>query len=124
MKRIIVILITLTFLGSCQKKDKIDLEKFKTGTFEIPAGDKYDKTTFIREGNYQIEIYKNRVDTLSIHWKNNFNYSLQMLHPKSKLDNEPINVKITEVTANSYEFEAIIGHSNYVQKGTVNKIED
>lgn len=100
------------------------MEIFRTGTFEIPAGDKYERTTFVRKGDYQIETYKDRVDTLSIHWKNNFNYTLQMLDPKSELDNEPINVKITGVTSNSYDFEAIIGHSNYVQKGTVIKIEE
>lgn len=108
--------------SSCKTEPKVNMQTFREGEFEIPAGKKYDRTTFIRTGNYQIETYNERVDTLIIHWKNNFNYTLQMLHPKSDLDEEPINVKITKVSGNSYDFEAIIGHSNYVQKGTVNKL--
>lgn len=124
MRKISIILICCISLISCKEDKKLDVLTFRTGTFEIPAGDKYGKTTFIRVGDLQIETYGDRVDSLSIHWKNSFNYTLQMLNPTSELDNEPINVKITKITSNSYDFEAIIGHSNYVQKGTVIKIAD
>jgi hypothetical protein len=44
-----------------------------------------------------------------------------MLHPKSAIDEDPIHVKITNVKKDSYEFEAVIGHSNFVQKGKIIK---
>ena len=124
MKKLIIICIVLLTLLSCKKREQLDLDNFKQGTFEILADEKYDKTVFKRIGDLQIEYYEDKIDTLSIHWKNNFSYTLQMLHPKTELDNEPINVMLKSVTANSYDFEAIIGHSNFVIKGTVIKIAD
>jgi len=124
MKKVLIILISFLSLLSCEKKQQLNLENFRHGTFEILADEKYDKTTFKRVGDIQIEYYEDRIDTLSIHWKNNFSYTLQMLHPKTKLDNDPINVMLKSVTADSYDFEAIIGHSNFVVKGTVIKISE
>ena len=124
MKKLIIISITFLTLFSCKQKEPLNLENFRHGTFEILANEKYEKTVFKRTGDLQIEYYEDRIDTLSIHWKNNFNYTSQMLHPKTKLDNDPINVKLKSVTADSYDFEAIIGHSNFVIKGTVVKISD
>ncbi|MDT0551701.1 hypothetical protein [Urechidicola vernalis] len=111
-------------VAACSSGGNVDVKSFRTGTFEIPAGQGFDKTKFVRTDSLQIEYYQNRTDSLKIVWKDNFNYTLYMLQPKSKLDKEPIRVRITSVKANSYEFEAIIGHSNFKQKGTVNKIED
>lgn len=122
MKVVLGLFISLLFLSSCSSSGNVDLNSFRTGTFEIPAGKGFDKTMFVRTDSLQIEFYQNRTDSLSIVWKDNFNYTLYMLHPTSKLDKEPIRVRITSVKANSYEFEAIIGHSNFKQKGTVNKI--
>lgn len=125
MKQIIFIGCLLLLL-SCGNKTSLDIESFRTGTFEIPADDQksYEKTTFTRTGDYQIEQYGDRTDSLTIVWKDNFNYTLRMLHPKSALDKEPIRVKITGVKANSYNFEATVGHSNFKQTGTVYKIID
>ena len=47
-----------------------------------------------------------------------------MIHPKAAIDEDPIHVKITNLKANSYDFEAVIGHSNFVQKGTLIKTGD
>ncbi len=124
MKKIIILSISFLAILSCKQREKLDVENFKHGIFEILADEKYEKTTFKRIGDLQIEYYENRIDTLSIHWKNNFNYTLQMLHPKSKLDNEPINVKLKAITNDSYDFEAVIGHSNFVIKGTAVKISE
>jgi|TARA_B110000305_G_C19444651_1_gene644045 hypothetical protein len=113
-------------LFSCKNGKPLNVESFRTGTFEIPADDNksFGKTSFTRLGNLQIEQYGERTDSLFIEWKDNFNYTLKMLHPKSALDKEPIRVRITGVKANSYNFEAIVGHSNFKQKGTVYKISD
>lgn len=120
MKKIIIIFGCFALLG-CDENKSLNVKDFRTGTFEIPAGDKFQKTIFIRTDSLQIETYNDRVDSLSIVWKDNFNYTLKMLNPKSGFDKEPIRVKITGIKANSYDFEAVIGYSNYKQKGTVNK---
>ncbi len=124
MKKIIIILVCCISLISCSDNKKLDVKSFRTGTFEIPAGKGFEKTTFTRIDSLQIETYGDRIDSLSIIWKDNFNYTLRMLHPKSALDKQPIRVKITGIKYNSYDFEAVIGHSNYKQTGTVLKIID
>lgn len=124
MRASCILICVLLFISSCKPGGNVDLNNFRTGTFEIPAGKGFDKTTFVRTDSLQIEFYGDRTDSLSIKWKDNFNYTLLMLHPKSKLDKEPIRVRITGVTANSYDFEAVIGHSNFKQKGKVTKIAD
>ena len=120
MKKLILIFCVFTLIISC-KEEHLDADRFKSGTFEIPEGKGYKKTIVIRKDSIQIEKYEDRIDTLSISWKNNFNYTLKMLHPKSAIDEDPIHVKITNVKKDSYEFEAVIGHSNFVQKGEIIK---
>ncbi len=123
---------------SCAPEKKGDPMRFKHGTFEIPAGNGYGKTTIIRKDSLQIEEYtKNisvstdslvtvkenkHIDTLFIKWKNNFAYSLRMKNPKTDLDKDPIFVQITKVTDSSFNFTAKIGYSNFKQKGTVYKV--
>lgn len=123
MKKIVFFIGAFIILISC-KNENLNSERFKTGTFEIPAGKGYEKTIVIRKDSLQIEKYQDRIDTLSISWKNNFNYTLQMVHPKTAIDVDPIRVKITNIEKNSYDFEAVIGHSNFIQKGTIIKISD
>lgn len=120
MKKIALIFVLLITFVSC-KNDELNPERFKTGTFEIPEGKGYEKTVIIRQDSLQIEKYEDRIDSLSIIWKNNFNYTLKMLHPKTAIDEDPIHVKITSLKKDSYDFEAVIGHSNYIQKGTIFK---
>ena len=120
MKNIARILVLGILIISC-KNDTLNPGRFKTGTFEIPEGKGYEKTIIIRKDSIQIEKYQDRIDTLSITWKDNFNYTLKMIHPKTAIDEEPIHVKITSLKENSYEFEAVIGHSNFIQKGTIFK---
>jgi len=123
MKKTLLIISIFTLSISC-KNEPLNADRFKTGTFEIPEGKGYGKTIVIRKDSIQIEKYEDRIDTLSILWKNNFNYTLKMLHPKTAIDEDPIHVKITNIDKNSYEFEAVIGHSNFVQKGEIFKIAD
>ncbi|WP_028892709.1 hypothetical protein [Tenacibaculum sp. 47A_GOM-205m] len=133
----------LTFLVlfltiSCTPEKKGDPTRFVHGTFEIPAGDSYGKTTIVRKDSIQIEEYTKKVsistdslvtekeikhvDTLYIKWKNNFAYTLRMKNPKTDLDKDPIFVQITKVTDSSYTFTARIGYSNFKQEGTVYKV--
>jgi len=125
MKKYILFLffaILFTSLHSCkQENQKATSFQFKKGIFEIPAGDKYSKTTIVRKDSLQIETYENRTDTLIITWNNNFKYSLKMVNPKTDMDKNTIHVKITGVKNNSYDFVAKVGYSNFEQKGTIYK---
>ena len=123
MRNIVLIIAVFTLILSC-KNEPLDPDRFKTGTFEIPGGKGYEKTVIIRQDSIQIEKYEDRIDTLSITWKNNFNYTLKMINPETAIDEDPIHIKITNIEKNSYEFEAVIGHSNFIQKGEIIKILD
>jgi len=123
MKKIALIISIITLIISC-KNDPLNPDRFKTGTFEIPEGKGYKKTIIVRQDSLQIEKYEDKTDTLSIVWKNNFEYTLKMTHPKTAIDEDPIHVKITNLKKDSYEFEAVIGHSNFVQKGEIIKISN
>jgi len=120
MKKFVILSVLFILIAAC-KNDDWNPDRFKSGEFEIPAGKGYEKTLIIRLDSLQIEHYESRVDSLSIFWKDNFNYTLRMLHPKTAIDEDPIHVKITNLKKDSYDFEAVIGHSNYVQKGTIYK---
>ena len=121
-KRTIVIVL-LIVLNACQN-EPLSPDRFKQGIFEIPGGKGYDKTIVIRKDSIQIEKYQDRIDTLRITWINNFNYMLEMIHPKTAIDEDPIHVKITNIDKKSYDFEAVIGHSNFVQTGKLIKKSD
>jgi len=123
MKKIALIISIITLIISC-KNEPLNPDRFKTGTFEIPEGKGYKKTIIVRQDSLQIEKYEDKTDTLSIVWKNNFEYTLKMTHPKTAIDEDPIHVKITNLKKDSYEFEAVIGHSNFVQKGEIIKISN
>ena len=123
-KNSLILFLAILFISlhSCkQGNQRANSFQFKTGTFEIPAGDNYSKTTIIRKDSLQIETYENRIDTLLIKWENDFKYSLKMLTPKTDMDKNIIHVKITGVKNNSYDFIAKVGYSNFEQKGTIYK---
>ena len=121
MKKIVLIFSIFTLIISC-KETPLSPDRFKTGTFELPADKSYSKTIIKRVDSLQIEQYEEKIDTLSITWKDNFNYTLKMIHPKTAIDEDPIYVKITNIENNSYDFEATIGYSKFVQKGKIIKI--
>ena len=140
MKRLLTTLFIITLvLISCKKESKGNPDRFKFGTFEIPAGDSYGKTMITRIDSIQIEEYTKiisksndslviseetkYIDTLYIKWKNNFAYTLRMKSPKTDLDKDPIFVQITKISESSYDFTARIGYSNFKQKGTVFKVK-
>jgi hypothetical protein len=123
MKKIILLFAVFTLLISC-KDEPLSPDRFKHGVFEIPAGKGYVKETIVRKDSLQISTYGTQIDTMLITWKNNFNYTLQMIHPKTAIDKEPIHIKITTLEKDSYDFESTIGNSNFIQKGTIIKISN
>ncbi len=117
MKKIIVLFAIITF-ASCAN-EPLNPNRFKQGNFEIPEGKGFSTTYITRVDTLQIEKYDDRIDTLTINWESNFKYTLKMVHPKNAIDEETIHVKITNLHKESYDFEAIIGNSNYIQKGSI-----
>tara|TARA_B110000046_G_scaffold158959_1_gene171230 strand:- start:706 stop:1191 length:486 start_codon:yes stop_codon:yes gene_type:complete len=124
--------------ASCSS-EKGNPERFKTGVFEIPAGNGYGATRITRIDSLQIEEYNKiisisndsivgekkikHIDTLYIKWKNNFFYSLKMKSPKKQLDKDAIYVQITKITDDSYDFSAKIGFNKFLTDGTVYKVK-
>jgi hypothetical protein len=137
--RFLFLAVNIFLIFSCTPEKKGDPKRFVYGTFEIPAGNGYGKTTIIRKDSLQIETYTKKVsistdslvsekeikhtDTLFIKWKNSFAYSLRMKSPKTDLDKDPIFVQITKVTDSSYSFRAKIGYSNFTNPGIVYKVK-
>ncbi len=141
MKKSLYLFVALIAFVSCKDVPIVDNNnQFKTGVFEIPAGDGYGKTIITRIDSLQIEAYtksvaittdsismnriEKHVDTLYIEWKNNFSYILKMKTPKTSLDKDQIFVKINKVTDSSYSFIARIGFSKFKQTGTVYKVKN
>ena len=136
---ILILCFVVLLLNSCKSEPKGDASRFKIGTFEIPAGKGYSKTTITRIDSLHIEEYtkyvevstdsgsyqkeEKRLDTLYITWKNSFFYTLRMKSPINDLDHDPIFVQITKVTNDSYDFSAKIGYSKFKQDGTVYKVK-
>ncbi len=134
MKYLILSFLTIV-ITSCSAKIEGNPDRFKYGTFEIPAGNNYSKTIIVRKDSLQIEYYTKKVtistdstvtekevahiDTLYIKWRNNFSYTLTMKSPKTDLDKDPTYVQMSKVTDSSYNFVSRIGFSNFKPKGTV-----
>lgn len=135
MKYIIISFLAILFLASCNLNPEGNPDRFKYGTFEIPAGENYSKTIIVRKDSLQIEYYTKKVtistdstviekeiehiDTLFITWRNNFSYTLKMKNPKTDLDKDPIYVQMNKITDSSYNYVSRIGFSKFKPKGTV-----
>jgi hypothetical protein len=107
MKKYILYLIFFTAFLACQKAPERNCRNFKTGTFTFTSlveGDSLT-TTFKREGNIEIDYFKNNIDTSSIRWINDCEYILKQLNPKNKGAEKSIHIKILTTTDSSYTFE-------------------
>lgn len=109
----------IVFIVSCTPKLEGKQDRFKYGTFEIPASEDFVKETIIRKDSIQISKYGEETDTLSIKWKNNFFYTLRYINPKNDLQKDPMFIQINKVRDSSYDFTVKIGFSKFKQKGTV-----
>ena len=125
MKKILAILFFLPIflIVGCQQQFEDNADRFKTGVFEIPAGEDFVKETIIRNDSIQISKYGDQVDTLSIEWKNNFFYTLKYINPKNDLQKDPMYIQINEVREDSYDFTVKIGFSKFTKKGTIYKVK-
>jgi hypothetical protein len=122
MKKI-VFLPLFIILISCYNQER-NCKDFKTGKFEFiqKINGVEKKSTFERKDKIQIETFEGKTDTASIRWINDCEYILQKLHPKNRMEQKAINMKILTTSKNSYTFEFGIVGSDQKQKGKVTRI--
>jgi hypothetical protein len=124
MKRIIFLLPLLSLL-SCYDAER-NCKDFKTGKFKFEFEiDGVKKTTlFERNDSIEIENFEGKIDTATIRWVNDCEYVLEKKHPKNRVEENAIGMRILTTTKDSYTFEFGIVGSDAKQKGTVVKISD
>jgi hypothetical protein len=122
MKKI-ALLPLFVILISCYNQER-NCKDFRIGTFEFvqKINGVEQKSTFKRTDKIQIETFNGKTDTASIRWINDCEYILQKQHPKNRMEQKAINMKILTTSKNSYTFEFGIVGSDQKQKGTVTKI--
>ncbi|MDI1316615.1 DNA topoisomerase IV [Flavobacterium sp.] len=123
MKKITLLLLTLTIL-SCNQKER-DCTDFRTGKFKFvqDINGKKHTSTFVRTENIQIETYNGKTDSASVRWVNDCEFILQKLHPKSMEEEKAISMKILYTEKNSYTFEYSFVGSNKKQRGSAIKVD-
>ncbi|PKA96499.1 hypothetical protein B0O79_0134 [Flavobacteriaceae bacterium MAR_2009_75] len=96
----------LCTLVSCYQPER-NCKPFKNGKFSFTTTiDGEEKTTtFVREGNLEIDFFDGKSDSSSIRWINDCEYILKKINPKNKAEMKSIHMKILSTTDNSYTFE-------------------
>ncbi|WP_299433695.1 hypothetical protein [uncultured Maribacter sp.] len=101
MKKIICIILLLLTVISCYQPER-NCSNFKTGeftfTYEINGVSKTGK--FIRDKEYSVDYYDNKIDSASVRWLNDCEFVLKDLN-----NDIAIHYKILSTTKNSYTFE-------------------
>jgi hypothetical protein len=94
---------------------KRDCKAFKNGTFKFTSiiNNEERTTTFVRDGNVEIDFFEGKSDTSSVRWINDCEYIVKKLNPKNKSEEKSIHMKIRTTTDSSYTFEyGIVGETN------------
>ncbi|MEM7380758.1 MAG: DNA topoisomerase IV [Bacteroidota bacterium] len=110
-------------LTNCYEPQR-DCARFKNGAFSFTTviNEEEKTTTFIREGDLEIDFFEGRRDSASIRWINDCEYILKNLSPKNRAEEKSIHMKILSTSDNSYTFEyGIVGESRK-STGTAVKI--
>lgn len=114
----------ILLLTACYQPER-NCKQFKTGTFtfttEINGEEK--TTTFIREGDREIDFYEGKSDTSSVRWLNDCEYIVKKINPKSMAEEKSIHMKILSTDQNSYTFEYSIVGDSRKSRGTAIKIK-
>ncbi len=122
--RLFILAFVLLFISCFQPERKC--EDFKKGrfTYEAMVGTEVLTTTFVRNDSIEIDYFKGKADTSSIRWINNCEYVLKKLHPKNRVEEKAIHMKILTTKNNQYTFEYNIVGEKQKQRGTAVKVTD
>jgi hypothetical protein len=123
MKKTLLIPILLSLM-SCFKGEQ-NCKDFKTGKFEfVQEINGVKKTTvFDRNDSIQIEIFEGKTDTATVRWVNDCEFILQKLHPKNRMEQKAISMRILTTTQKSYTFEYSFVDEEKKQQGSATKLE-
>ena len=123
MRLLILSILLTSAVISCKKNKTADVLSYRKGKFITYLDKKRDSSFFYRNDSIQIENYRGKIDSFSIHWKHNFEYTLKKINPKNRLDSIPFVVKINKIKSDRYEFTGNYIGSNFKQKGTSIKLK-
>jgi hypothetical protein len=114
----------LLSLMSCFKGEQ-NCKDFKTGKFEfVQEINGVKKTTvFDRNDSIQIETFEGKTDTATVRWVNDCEFILQKLHPKNRMEQKAISMRILTTTQKSYTFEYSFVDEEKKQQGSATKLE-
>lgn len=103
---------------------KRDCANFREGEFSFTSTiDGEEKTTtFIREGDIEIDYFDGKADTSSVRWINDCEYIVKKLNPRNTAEQKSIHMKILSTSDNSYTFEYNVVGNSQKSKGTAIKI--
>lgn len=110
-------------LTSCYQQER-NCTDFKTGKFTSETeieGKKYT-STFERNDSIQIETYEGKIDTFKVRWTNDCEYVIQNIHPTSRAEKKPVQMKILTTNSKSYTFEYSFVGDAKKQRGTATKL--
>ncbi len=116
--------LSLLLAFSCYQPER-NCDAFKDGTFEFTAlVDGVEMTTtFVRDGNREIDYFMGKSDTSEVRWINDCEYIVKKINPKNISEEKSIHMKILSTTKDSYTFEYGIVGSSQKSKGTAIKIK-
>ncbi|MGB3149849.1 MAG: hypothetical protein WBB27_04235 [Maribacter sp.] len=100
-RRYFLTLIAAFLLLSCYQPQR-DCKSYKTGTFKFnyEIGDSLKTGRFVRNENYSVDYYENKIDSASIRWFNDCEFVLKDLNSRVA-----IHYKIISTTDSSYTFQ-------------------
>ena len=123
-KRCCFVLSFAALAASCYNPPR-NCTDFKEGTFSYSSliDGKEQSTTFVREGDVEIDYFEGKADTSSVRWINDCEYIVRKLNPASRAEEKSIHMKILSTTDSSYTFEyGEVGRAIKI-KGTAFKID-
>jgi hypothetical protein len=122
MKKILIILLLSCFF-SCFKGEQ-NCKDFKTGKFEFVQEINGVKkiTVFDRSNTIQIETFEGKTDTARVRWVNDCEFILQNLHPKNRMEQKAIVMRILTTSAKGYTFEYSFVDEEKKQQGNATKL--
>ncbi len=100
-------------------------QDFRNGTFTFSTeiNGETRTTTFVRDGDQEIDYYQGQADTSSVRWINDCEYVVRKLNPQNLSEEQSIHMKILSTTADSYTFEYRILGSPETSRGTAYKTD-
>ena len=116
-------LLSIIIVFACSNKER-KCSDFKTGKFKFSQeinGIKHS-SILIRTEMYQIESYKGKTDTATVHWINDCEFILRKLHPKNLTEKKAISINIISTDDNGYTFDYSYVGESHKQRGTAIKI--